>query len=92
MAILTKQRILKWFENHDMWIHQAERKERLGKTWVQKDKMLGITYHSREELDLKAEEMEAILNNPTLLAENEILAREEAKAWKKKIEEMRGAK
>lgn len=96
MAVLTKQRILKWFEQYDKWIHQAERAERLGVDWEQEDKLLGITYHTVAELDEKAEEMRAILKNPTLLAENEVLAREEAKAWKaeyeKRIEAMRGAK
>ena len=92
MAVLTKQRILKWFKEYDKWVNQARRKEALGKAWIQKDKMLGITYHSREELDIRAEEMESILNNPTLLAENEKLAKEEAKMWKEKIETMRGAK
>ena len=52
------QQYKNWFEQYDEWIHQAERKERLGKSWVQVDKILGITYHSRMELDLKAEEME----------------------------------
>jgi hypothetical protein len=92
MVVLTKQRILKWFENHDKWVNQAKRAERLGKVWTQEDKLLGVVYHSITELDLKAEEMSAILKNPTLLAENEKLAKEEAKAWKAKIETMRGAK
>lgn len=92
MAVLTKQRILKWFENYDKWVHQAERAERLGVAWSQEDKLLGVTYSSITELDLKAEEMRAILKNPTLLAENEKLAKEEAKMWKAKIEAMRGAK
>lgn len=93
MAVLTKQRILKWFfEEHDKWVNQANRAKRLGLAWEQEDKLLGVTYHSLNELDLKAEEMKAILKNPTLLAENEVLAREEAKAWKAKIEAMRGAK
>lgn len=90
MAILTKQRLLEWFENHDKWINQVKRAERLGLAWKQEDKLLGVVYHSINELDVKAEEMKAILNNPTLLAENEVLAREEAKAWKEKIEAMRG--
>lgn len=93
MAILTKQRILKWFkEDHDKWVNQAKRAERLGKAWTQEDKLLGVTYSSITELDLKAEEMSAILKNPTLLAENEKLAKEEAKMWKAKIEAMRGEK
>ena len=49
--------IKKWFEQYDKWVNQARRKEGLGKVWEQEDKILGITYHSREELDLKAEEM-----------------------------------
>lgn len=92
MAILTKYRILKWFENYDKWIHQAERAERLDVAWEQEDKLLGVVYHSIIELDGKAEEMRVMLNNPTLLAENEELAKKEAKAWKAKIEAMRGAK
>ena len=93
MAVLTKQRILKWFfEEHDKWVNQAKRAERLGLAWEQEDKLLGVVYHSINDLDLKAEEMKAILNNPTLLAENEELAKKEAKAWKAKIEAMRGAK
>ena len=47
----------KWFENYDKWVNQARRKEFLGKAWVQEDEILGITYHSRLELELKAEEM-----------------------------------
>lgn len=47
----------KWFEQYDKWVNQARRKEFLGKDWVQEDKILGITYHSRLELELKAEEM-----------------------------------
>ena len=51
--------INKWFENYDKWVHQAERAERLGIAWSQEDKLLKVTYHSLEELDLKAEEMKA---------------------------------
>lgn len=47
----------KWFENYDKWVHQAERAERLGIAWTQKDKLLGVTYYSIQELDLKAEEL-----------------------------------
>jgi hypothetical protein len=47
----------RWFIEYDKWVNQARRKEGLGLAWKQKDKILGITYHSREELDLKAEEM-----------------------------------
>lgn len=49
--------INKWFEQYDKWANQARRKEFLEKDWVQEDKILGITYHSRLELELKAEEM-----------------------------------
>lgn len=84
--------IKKWFEQYDKWVNQAKRAERLGLAWKQEDKLLGVTYSSITELDLKAEEMSAILKNPTLLAENEKLAKEEAKMWKEKIETMRGAK
>lgn len=52
--------IKRWFENYDRWVNQARRKEGLGLVWKQEDKILGITYHSREELDLKAEEMEKL--------------------------------
>jgi hypothetical protein len=47
----------RWFIEYDKWVNQARRKEFLGKDWVQEDKILGITYHSRLELELKAEEM-----------------------------------
>lgn len=85
MAVLTKQRILKWFENCYKWVLEAERAERLGIAWEQEDKLLGVTYHTVDDLDVCAEEMKAILNNPMLLAENEKLAIEEAKEWKAKI-------
>ena len=49
--------INKWFEQYDKWVHQAERAERLGLAWEQEDKILKVTYHSLNELDLKAEEM-----------------------------------
>ena len=51
----------RWFIEHDKWINQARRKERLGLAWEQEDEILGITYHSRLELDLKAEEMSDLL-------------------------------
>ena len=51
--------IEKWFENCYKWVLEAERAKRLGKAWSQEDKLLGVTYHSLEELDLKAEEMKA---------------------------------
>jgi hypothetical protein len=47
----------KWFENYDKWIHQAERAERLGIAWEQEDKLLNVTYHSVDDLDVCAEEM-----------------------------------
>ena len=75
MAVLTKQRILKWFEQCHEWTHEAERAERLGLAWEQEDKLLGVTYHNFDELVICAEDMRAILKNPTLLAENEKLAR-----------------
>lgn len=49
--------INKWFENYDKWVHQAERAERLGIAWEQEDEMLKVTYHSRDDLDVCAEEM-----------------------------------
>lgn len=49
--------INKWFEQYDKWVNQAERAERLGLAWEQEDKILKVTYHSLNELDLKAEEM-----------------------------------
>ena len=49
--------IKKWFEQYDKWVNQAERAERLGLAWEQEDKILKVTYHSLNELDLKAEEM-----------------------------------
>lgn len=49
--------IKKWFEQYDKWVNQAERAERLGFAWEQEDKILKVTYHSLNELDLKAEEM-----------------------------------
>ena len=91
MAVLTKQRILKWFEQYDKWVHQAERAERLGLLWSQEDKILGKTHYTLTDLDLEAENMKAILHNPTQLAENEKLAIEEAEEWKARIEAMRGA-
>jgi hypothetical protein len=53
------ERIKQWFEKYDKWVHQAERAERLGVYWEQKDDILGITYYSLVDLDLKAEEMKA---------------------------------
>lgn len=49
--------IKKWFEQYDKWVNQAERKQELGLEWVQYDKILGVTYHNKHELLLKAEEM-----------------------------------
>lgn len=46
-----------WFTYYDKWVHQAERAERLGNAWEQEDKLLGVTYHSLDELDICAEEM-----------------------------------
>jgi hypothetical protein len=57
MNNITLYKIGKWFKHYDKWVNQARRKEFLGKDWVQEDKILGITYHSRLELELKAEEM-----------------------------------
>lgn len=65
-AIVIKE----WFNNYDKWINQALRAERMGIAWTQEDKILGITYKSVQELDLKAEEMR--------LLSNDLLAR-----WKK---------
>lgn len=47
----------RWFEQYDKWVHQAERKKELGLEWTQYDKILGVTYHHKHELLLKAEEM-----------------------------------
>lgn len=55
--------IEKWFERYDKWVHQAERAKRLGIAWQQEDKVLGVIYHSVEELDLKAEEMRMLHKN-----------------------------
>lgn len=49
--------IKKWFEQYDKWVHQAKRAERLGLAWEQEDKLLGVTYHSIDDLDVCAEEM-----------------------------------
>lgn len=57
---MSLQTIDEWFKEYDKWVNQARRKEFLKKDWVQKDKILGITYHSRLELELKAEEMEKL--------------------------------
>ena len=54
---LINKKYSKWFEQYDKWVHQAERAERLGLLWSQEDKILKVTYHSLNELDLKAEEM-----------------------------------
>lgn len=54
---LINKKYSKWFEQYDKWVHQAERAERLGLAWEQEDKILKVTYHSLNELDLKAEEM-----------------------------------
>ena len=53
--------INKWFKEYDKWVHQAERAERLGMYWEQKDNILGVTYYSLVDLDLKAEEMKSKL-------------------------------
>lgn len=47
----------KWFEQCHEWIHEAERAERLGLAWEQEDKLLGVTYHTVDDLDVCAEEM-----------------------------------
>ena len=49
--------INKWFEQYDKWVHQAERAKRLGLAWEQEDKLLNVTYHSVDDLDVCAEEM-----------------------------------
>lgn len=54
---LINKKYSEWFEQYDKWVHQAERAERLGLAWEQEDKILKVTYHSLNELDLKAEEM-----------------------------------
>lgn len=50
----------KWFIEYDKWVNQAERKKELGLEWTQYDKILGITYHNKHELLLKAEEMSVL--------------------------------
>lgn len=50
----------KWFIEYDKWVNQAERKKELGLEWIQYDKILGVTYHSKHELLLKAEEMSVL--------------------------------
>jgi hypothetical protein len=69
----------KWFENYDKWVHQAERKKELGLEWTQYDKILGVTYHNKHELLLKAEEMSN-------------LHKEEEKKLKQKMIEWRKSK
>ena len=54
------QQFTNWFTHYDKWVHQAERAERLGMAWEQKDEMTGCTYHSLAELDQKAEEIKAL--------------------------------
>ena len=54
---LINKKYSKWFERCHEWTHEAERAERLGLAWEQEDKILKVTYHSLNELDLKAEEM-----------------------------------
>ena len=51
----------KWFENYDKWVNQVQRANRLGLVWSQEDKILGTTYYTLEQLDLKAEEMKVLL-------------------------------
>ena len=55
--------INEWFKEHDKWVNEVQRANRLGLAWSQYDKLLKVTYHSLEELDLKAEEMRALHNN-----------------------------
>lgn len=66
-------RVEQWFVEYSKWIDQARRKESLGKEWVQVDKILGVTYHSRLELDLKAEEMSDLANELKSQREQEML-------------------
>lgn len=49
--------IEKWFEKNYEWVHDAERAARLGIAWEQEDKILNVTYHNLDELDVCAEEM-----------------------------------
>ena len=51
------QTIKKWFENCYKWVLEAERAERLGLEWEQEDKLLNVTYHNLDDLDVCAEEM-----------------------------------
>lgn len=69
--------IKKWFEQYDKWVNQAERAERLGLAWEQEDKILKVTYHSLNELDLKAEEMR------TLYKEEKENIKQRAIEWRK---------
>ena len=57
---LSLYTIDKWFNEYDKWVNQAERKKELGLEWTQYDKILGVTYHNKHELLLKAEEMSAL--------------------------------
>jgi hypothetical protein len=54
---MTLSQFKNWFDQYDIWVHEVERAERLGIAWEQEDKILKVTYHSLNELDLKAEEM-----------------------------------
>ena len=69
--------IKKWFEQYDKWVNQAERAERLDLAWEQEDKILKVTYHSLNELDLKAEEMR------TLYKEEKENIKQRAIEWRK---------
>lgn len=55
--MINFKQLTEWFNSYDKWVNQAQRANRLGIAWTQEDKILGITYHSLEELDLKAEEL-----------------------------------
>ena len=55
--MINFKQLVDWFNSYDKWVNQVQRANRLGLEWSQEDKLLGVTYHSLEELDLKAEEM-----------------------------------
>ena len=74
---MTLSQFKNWFAQYDIWVHQAERAERLGIAWEQEDKILKVTYHSLNELDLKAEEMR------TLYKEEKENIKQRAIEWRK---------
>ena len=39
---MTLSQFKNWFAQYDIWVHQAERAERLGIAWEQEDKILKV--------------------------------------------------